>query len=247
MKFIGIIPARYASSRFPGKPLVIIEGKSMIQRVYEQAKKSQKLISVVVATDDKRIYDHVISFGGEALMTANSHPSGTDRCLEAAKKIDQKIYDRDVVVNIQGDEPFINPLQIDLLISCFDNPDAEIATLIKEIRQKEELFDPNKPKVITNTKGEAIYFSRSPLPFIRGVENDDWINQYRYYKHIGIYAYRMSILEQITSLSPSSLELAESLEQLRWIENGYKIKTEITELESVSIDTPDDLKKIKAE
>lgn len=247
MKFIGIIPARYASTRFPGKPLIDINGKTMIQRVYEQAQKSKKLATVIVATDDKRIYEHVISFGGLAVMTADSHPSGTDRCLEAAKKIDEKIDDKDVIVNIQGDEPFICPEQIDLLISCFDNPGAEIATLIKEIKQKEELFDPNKPKVVTNINGEAVYFSRSPLPFLRGIEQDDWINQYRYYKHIGIYAYKMNILERITSLSPSALELAEALEQLRWIENGYKIKTEITELESVSIDTPEDLKKIKAE
>ncbi len=247
MKFIGIIPARFASTRFPGKPLIDIDGKTMIQRVYEQCMKSKLLSCVFVATDDERIYNHVVSFGGQVVLTSCSHQSGTDRCLEAAKNMKMPVLQNDVVVNIQGDEPFIDPNQIDLLISCFSDSQTNIATLIKQIHSSDDLFNINKPKVILNKDREAIYFSRTPLPHIRGVDQTQWLNHYVFYNHIGIYAYKMGVLEQITALPASSLEIAESLEQLRWIENGFKIKTQVTDIESVSIDTPEDLKKLKKE
>jgi len=241
MKIIGIIPARYASTRFPGKPLVDIGGKSMIQRVYEQAKKSRSLSDVIVATDDVRIEEHVKSFSGNVIMTSDLHQSGTDRCFEAIKKYSPSA---DIVINIQGDEPFIHPEQIDLIASCFEDEKAQIATLVKKINADSELFNVNTPKVILNKDQEAVYFSRQPIPFIRGKETAEWLKEYRFYKHIGIYAYRTNILAEITALEQSSLELAEALEQLRWIENGYKIKVKITDFESIAIDTPDDLKKL---
>ena len=239
MKILGIIPARYASTRFPGKPLVSIKGKTMIQRVYEQAKQCTSLNQVIVATDDSRIYSHVIDFGGLAIMTSTNHQSGTDRCAEVARSYPNY----NVVINIQGDEPFINPNQIDELASCFET-NADIATLVKKITTNEELFNPNTPKVLKNVLGEAIYFSRATIPLIRGVEQENWLSHYQYYKHIGIYGYRSSILHQITKLLPSTLEKAESLEQLRWIENGYRIKVAETEHETFAIDTPADLEKI---
>jgi 3-deoxy-manno-octulosonate cytidylyltransferase (CMP-KDO synthetase) len=237
MLVLGIIPARYASTRFPGKPLVDIGGKSMIQRVYEQAKKCRDLNEVVVATDDDRIFDHVTAFGGIAIMTASDHQSGTDRCAEVALKYP----DHQVIINIQGDEPYIDPEQISKVIACFNSPDTELATLVKKIVSELELFNTNSPKVILNKNAEAIYFSRSPLPHIRGQEQANWLNHFTYFKHIGIYGYRADILQQITKLSVSSLEKAESLEQLRWIENGYRIKVAETELETYAIDTPGDL------
>jgi len=241
MHTLGIIPARYASSRFPGKPLVDIAGKSMIQRVYEQAKKCADLTEVIVATDDDRIFDHVKSFGGIALMTSPNHASGTDRCAEVALQHPQY----DVIINIQGDEPYIDPAQISKLAACFTAADTQIATLIKSIKTEQELFNVNSPKVITNQNSEAIYFSRSPLPHIRGEEQQNWLEFHTFFKHIGIYGYRADILKQITKLSVSSLEKAESLEQLRWIENGYRIKVAETELETHAIDTPGDLLNLK--
>ena len=240
MKVIGIIPARYASTRFPAKPLVDIGGKSMIQRVFEQAKKSQLLSEVVVATDDIRIESHVKSFGGNVVMTNESHKSGTDRCFEAINIFDPSA---DVVVNIQGDEPFIHVEQIDLVISCFHFKQTQIATLVKKITTDEELFNPTIPKVIINKKQEAIYFSRQTIPHIRGKEKTEWLYNHTFYKHIGIYGYTTRVLAEIIHLKPSSLETAEALEQLRWIENGYKVKTETTDLESIAIDVPEDLKK----
>jgi 3-deoxy-manno-octulosonate cytidylyltransferase (CMP-KDO synthetase) len=240
MKVLGIIPARFASTRFPGKPLIDIQGKSMIQRVYEQALKSKSLDRVVVATDDARIAEAVSSFGGEFVMTGSTHQSGTDRCAEVSRLLP----DFDIVINIQGDEPFINPKQIDLLVSCFEQADVQLATLIKEIHTEEELFNHNIPKVVTNNKQEAIYFSRHTIPFIRNAEREQWLNAHQFYKHIGIYGYTTLVLHQITKLQPSTLEIAESLEQLRWIENGYTIQTRITDLETIAIDTPDDLNKI---
>ena len=240
MKILGIIPARYASSRFPGKPLVDIAGKSMIQRVYEQAKKCSQLSEVIVATDDDRIFEHVNSFGGKAEMTSSTHQSGTDRCAEVAEKHPEY----DVIINIQGDEPYINPDQISKLISCFGDPGTQIATLIKKVSNEQELYNTNSPKVIINKNSEAIYFSRSPLPHIRGQEPQNWFQHFTYFKHIGIYGYRAEILKQITKLPVSALEKAESLEQLRWIENSYKIKVAETEIETVAIDTPEDLKKL---
>jgi len=244
MNTIGIIPARFGSTRFPGKPLVDIEGKSMIQRVYEQCSLSKKLTLVVIATDDDRIFNHVQEFGGTAVMTSPQHQSGTDRCAEIIRTEDGAKWD--VVINIQGDEPFIHPEQIDLLCSCFEDPATQIATLIKKIISNDELFNHNNPKVVINTQGEAMYFSRAPIPYNRNFPDQDWIKYSTYYKHIGIYGYRSDVLLDIAKLPKSNLEIAESLEQLRWIENGYRIKTEITSQESIAIDTPDDLLKIKS-
>ncbi|MEQ8624923.1 MAG: 3-deoxy-manno-octulosonate cytidylyltransferase [Vicingaceae bacterium] len=241
MRSIGIIPARYASSRFPGKPLVDINGKSMIQRVYEQAKKATALQHVVVATDDQRIVDAVLEFGGDVVMTSTDHPSGTDRCLEALKKQE---LDFDVVVNIQGDEPFISPGQIDLILSCFHSENTEIATLVKLIDEEEELWNPNKPKVIMDDDDFAVLFSRQCIPYLRDSPKEQWLEEFNFYKHIGMYAYRSDILKEITELKPSRLERAEGLEQLRWIESGYRIKTAITDEEAFSVDTPEDLVKL---
>jgi 3-deoxy-manno-octulosonate cytidylyltransferase (CMP-KDO synthetase) len=243
MKFIGIIPARYASTRFPGKPLAMIKGKTMIQRVYEQSKEA--LPEVYVATDDKRIEEKVKSFGGNVVMTSSVHRSGTDRIREASEKIMELSSDRhDVIVNIQGDEPFIRPEQIRELMQCFDEEHTEIATLIKPIKKSEALFNPNLPKVIKDKYDHAIYFSRTTIPYIRNKDTSEWLGSFPYHKHLGIYAYRTEILKEITSIEPSSLEMAESLEQNRWIENGYKIKTAITEHENYPIDTPEDLENV---
>ncbi len=242
--FTGIIPARYASTRFPGKPLAIIQGKPMIQRVYEQA--SLVLDELYVATDDPRIHDAVSSFGGRVIMTYPAHHSGTDRCAEAAAKIaSMKVTAADVVINIQGDEPFIRPEQIELLISCFADKSVEIATLVRKVEPGEILTNPNHPKVILDSLGNAIYFSRSVIPFVRDAEMSEWTMMHTYYKHVGLYAYKTGTLSKITLLSRSSLEKAESLEQNRWLENGYKIRTAITRWESVCIDTPGDLEKAK--
>lgn len=244
MKFVAIIPARYGSSRFPGKPLADMYGKTMIQRVYERVK--QSVSDVWVATDDKRIFDVVESFGGKAVITASSHKSGTDRCNEAYSIIGQSF---DVVINVQGDEPFIQPQQIDTLKNCFDNLDIQLATLVKPFRKEdgfETLFNPNSPKVVINSKSEAIYFSRSIIPYIRDVHHTEWLDKHTFYKHIGMYAYRTDILQEITKLPQSSLELTESLEQLRWIENGYKIKVGVTDIETIGIDTPEDMEKALA-
>jgi 3-deoxy-manno-octulosonate cytidylyltransferase (CMP-KDO synthetase) len=240
MKIIGIIPARYASTRFPGKPLVDIHGKTMIQRVYEQSIKTKGLAKVVVATDDERIAQEVTNFGGEFVMTANTHQSGTDRCAEVAEKLPEY----DIVINIQGDEPYISPEQIELLSTCFTDKNTQLATLIKEIYTEEELFNVNIPKVVINSREEALYFSRQTIPFIRNAEKENWSKSHQFYKHIGIYGYRRDVLLAITKLTPSTLELAESLEQLRWLENGFTIKTKVTHLETIAIDTPEDLKKI---
>lgn len=240
MKILGIIPARYASTRFPGKPLVHIKGKSMIQRVYEQAGKAKSLSDVIVATDDERIAAEVKQFGGKFIITGSDHLSGTDRCAEVALNV----TGYDAIINIQGDEPYIDPEQIDLLTSCFNEKDVQLATLIKEIHTENELFNVNIPKVVINSKGEAIYFSRQTIPYIRNQEKENWLNSHQFYKHIGIYGYTYPALLEITKLPPSSLELAESLEQLRWIENGYRIKTKVTEIETIAIDTPEDLNKI---
>jgi len=241
MNTIGVIPSRYASSRFPGKPLIDINGKTMVQRVYEQCKKASRLKEVVVATDDQRIFDEVERFGGKAIMTSEDHQSGTDRCLEAVEAMDDEY---EIVVNIQGDEPFISPDQINLLIGCFENKETKIATLIRLINNEKVLWDPNKAKVIVDSQDFAIYFSRQCIPYLRGKEKDSWLESFNYYKHIGMYAYRKDTLKELTELGQSKLEIAEGLEQLRWIENGYKIKTAITNEEAFSIDTPEDLKEL---
>jgi 3-deoxy-manno-octulosonate cytidylyltransferase (CMP-KDO synthetase) len=237
---LGVIPARYASSRFPGKPLVDILGKSMIQRVYVQAKKSGKLTDVVVATDDERIFNHVKSFGGQAIMTEVNHPSGTDRCFEALKKSGKEY---NYVINIQGDEPFIDPSQIDLLAGVCDGK-TELATLMIPVDSHEVLFDTGEVKITMNDKHEALYFSREVIPHIKGVNKKEWHKHFPYYRHVGMYAYRADVLKQITTLAPSSLEKAESLEQLRWLENGFKIKLAITDFDSHCIDTPEDIEKV---
>ena len=244
LKFAGIIPARYASSRFPGKPLVLIGNKTMIQRVYDQA--SNILDEVWVATDDRRIFDAASHFGGKAIMTSANHLSGTDRCAEAIKKINEETDNKiDIVVNIQGDEPFIKPEQIALLMKCFDDETVELATLVRKVEPGEDIFNPNQPKVILDSKGNAIYFSRAAIPFIRDAEKSDWSKEHVFYKHIGLYAYKSETLKNITSLKRSLLEISESLEQNRWIENGYRIRTAVTTWESISIDTPDDLERAK--
>ncbi len=241
MKIAGIIPARYASTRFPGKPLIDIGGKSMIQRVYGQSMQSALLSDVIVATDDERIAEHVRSFGGNVCMTSAEHPSGTDRCREVVTNMS---LDAGAVINIQGDEPFINPRQIDMLCECFSDERTQIATLVKEITDEQVLFSPNSPKVILDKDGFALYFSREAIPHIRGKEKKDWLSAHNFYQHIGIYGYRREVLLDITQIPPSSLEQAESLEQLRWLENGYRIKTSVTSLDTLAIDTPEDLEKI---
>lgn len=239
MKFIGIIPARYASSRFPGKPLAMIGNQSMIERVYRQA--SKELDEVVVATDDQRIYDAVEAFGGRVTMTSESHRSGTDRVREAYSNINS---DADVVINIQGDEPFIAPEQLADLKACFDDGTVEIATLARRFdpsRGFDALFDPNTPKVIMDAKMNAIYFSRSIIPYVRNYPWKEWLEHATFHTHVGLYAYRAVTLDAITRLPQSPLEIAESLEQLRWIENGFKIRVSITDRPTIGIDTPADL------
>lgn len=243
MKIIGIIPARFASTRFPGKPLVDIQGKSMIQRVYEQCLLSKSLSAIMIATDDVRIFDHVESFGGKAFMTSPEHQSGTDRCAEIIESYTSDTWD--AVINIQGDEPYIHPEQIDLLCEVLVEQKAPIATLVKKISSPDELFNHNNVKVVLNNKMDAIYFSRSPIPYNRNYPEQEWLKNSVYYKHIGIYGYQVDILKEISKLDKTNLEVTESLEQLRWIENGYMIKAAITSLESIAIDTPSDLLKIK--
>jgi len=243
--FAGIIPARYASTRFPGKPLAMINGKPMIRRVYEQAQKS--IETIFVATDDQRIFDVVAGFGGNAVMTSADHQSGTDRCAEAAEIITLRIGTPiDVVVNIQGDEPFIRPEQIELLKSCFDDETVEIATLVRKTGKGEDIFNPNQPKVVLDKSGNAIYFSRAAIPFIRNLGESLWSENHSFYKHLGLYAYTLTALKKITKLPAGTLEKAESLEQLRWLENGFRIRTATTEYESIGIDTPADLERALA-
>lgn len=237
MEFIGIIPARFASTRFPGKPLADIHGKPMIQHVYEKA--SGALEKVYVATDDNRIFEAVRKFGGQVVMTSNNHKSGTDRVAEAARILSETIG-FDVVINIQGDEPFIEINQIESLKKCFLE-ETDIATLIRPIKTEEELLNPNKPKVVVAANGEALYFSRSPIPYIRDAALGDWIGKANFWAHIGMYAYKKEILQIITRLNRGKLEIAESLEQLRWLENGFNITTAVIDSESFGIDTPEDL------
>lgn len=242
MKIFGIIPARFASTRFPGKPLIDLNGKTMIRRVYEQAAAAKLLSKVAVATDDQRIAEEVRSFGGNVIMTGEHHRSGTDRCAEAVA-IDGGNWD--AVINIQGDEPFIKPEQIDLLASLFNDSEVQIGTLVKKLSDPADLDNPNVMKVVLDKHSNGMYFSRSCIPFIRGAGKNDWLNQHTFYKHIGIYGYRIEVLKHITQLEPGILETAESLEQLRWLENGYKIRTRCTEMETISIDVPEDVEKLR--
>lgn len=239
MRFIALIPARFASTRFPGKPLAMLGGKSVIQRVYEQV--SRVVDETYVATDDKRIYDAVEAFGGKVVMTRSDHKSGTDRIEEAAEKIGG---DFDVVVNVQGDEPFIQASQIETVCHCFDDPTTQIATLGKTFgNDMDAIGNPNSPKIVVDKKGFALYFSRSIIPFVRGVDSEEWPSAYPFLKHLGLYAYRREVLREVTQLPQGVLEKAESLEQLRWLENGYKIRVGLTDIETVGIDTPADLER----
>jgi len=240
MKIVGIIPARYQSTRFPAKVLADIKGKSMIQRVYERSRLSNHLDDVVIATDDSRVEQHVKSFGGKVVMTSRDHPSGTDRCKEAVFSLSEH---PDYVVNIQGDEPMIDPDQIDALCDVL-NGTVQIATMIKKIENISELEDPGEAKVVLDKDGNAIYFSRSPIPFVRDFNRTDWLQKSTFYKHVGMYAYRTDVLHSIADLLPSNLETTESLEQLRWIEHGYKIRTIETSLDTFCIETPDDLERL---
>ncbi|MBN1144115.1 MAG: 3-deoxy-manno-octulosonate cytidylyltransferase [Bacteroidales bacterium] len=245
LRYLGIIPARFASSRFPGKPLAEIHGKPMVRHVYEQASKA--LETVYVATDDERIFNAVKDFGGKVVMTSSLHKSGTDRCAEAADLAEkEQSLSYDVVLNVQGDEPFIEPAQLELLKSCFSDRNTQIATLLKKVTSTDELFDPNRPKVVVSGRQEALYFSRSTIPYLRNAERDSWLSAHEFFIHIGLYGFRRDVLPEITSLPQSPLELAESLEQLRWIENGYRIAVRLTTYESFGVDTPDDLKKLLA-
>lgn len=238
MKFIGIIPARYASTRFPGKSLALLGGKPVIQHVYEKV--ATMLEAAYVATDDERIYDVVKAFGGQVVMTRTDHKSGTDRIEEAIEKIGGEW---DVVVNVQGDEPFVAKSQLDTICHCFDDPTTQIATLGKPFESMEAVQNPNSPKIVVDNMGFAMYFSRSVIPYVRGKEKSSWLTHYPFLKHLGIYAYRKDVLRQVTQLPQSSLEIAESLEQLRWLQNGFKIKVGTTDVETVGIDTPQDLER----
>ena len=249
MKYIAVIPARYASTRFPGKPLAVLGGKTVIQRVYEQA--VSVLPEAYVATDDERIFEAVEAFGGRAVMTRADHKSGTDRIEEAVEKIEESgVWKEEgenlVVINIQGDEPFIQPSQIETLMHLFDNPETQIGTLGKRFETIEAVRNPNSPKIVTDRRGFALYFSRSVIPYSRGTEADDWLTHYPFLKHLGIYAYRREVLSEVTRLPQSALEKAESLEQLRWLENGYRIRVGLTDVETVGIDTPEDLERAEA-
>lgn len=242
MKFLAVIPARYASTRFPGKPLAVLGGKPVIRRVYEQV---AGVLDAVVATDDERIRDAVLAFGGRVEMTSPDHRSGTDRCREAYDKVCKKEgREYDVVINVQGDEPFIRPSQLESVMRCFDDPSTDIATLVKPFAVSDgiaALENPNSPKVVLDAQSRALYFSRSVIPFLRGVPREEWLARHTFYKHIGLYAFRSEVLRAVTALPQSPLELAESLEQLRWLENGYRIGVGISQVETVGIDTPDDL------
>ena len=241
MTFTAIIPARYASTRFPGKPLAVLGGKTVIQRVYEQV--SNVLNEVYVATDDERIFSCVESFGGKAVMTRKDHQSGTDRIQEAVEKTGTQA---DVIINVQGDEPFIQPSQIQTLMQLFDDLSTQIGTLGKPFESMEAVDNPNSPKIVTDNRGFALYFSRSIIPYIRGKERKDWFGEYPFLKHLGVYAYRREVLAEVTKLPQSPLEKAESLEQLRWLQNGYRIRVGLTDVETVGIDTPEDLQRAEA-
>ena len=239
MKVLGVIPARYGSSRFPGKPLIDLKGKSMIQRVYEGAKQCTLFEEVVVATDDQRIFDAVLMFGGKAMMTSQSHPSGTDRCAEVAKTYPQM----DVVVNIQGDEPLVDFRQLEQLIKAFDDRETQIATLGNKSVSMDDLLNPNRIKIVVNKAAEAVYFSRSPIPNFHHAKQEP-LSSYPYLRHIGLYAYRSTILSELTALEPTALEQTESLEQLRWLYHGYAIKVVETTIETPNIDVPEDVEKV---
>ncbi len=244
MKVLGIIPSRYASTRFPGKPLADICGKSMVQRVYEQVKAAAGVEKVMVATDDNRIVRHVESFGGNVMLTKSNHANGTSRCREVVEKLEKQGHYFDVIINIQGDEPLIQPKQISQLIALFANETTDIATLAHPIKEMEELMNPNAVKVVTGVQKQALYFSRQAIPFVRGENPENWFGRSIFYKHLGLYAYRTSVLKKIVMLPFGKLEQSEKLEQLRWLENGFVIKVGITDYEGVGVDVPGDIIKL---
>jgi len=246
LNIVGIIPARFASTRFPGKPLAMIHGKTMIQRVVEQAKQANLLSNVVVATDDERIFEHVLSFGGEVVMTSENHENGTSRCEEAVSILEKEkpAVKIDAAINIQGDEPYIHPEQINIVAALLEIKKAEIATLIKAINSKEEIHNPNVVKVVVGFGKKALYFSRQAIPYLRDIPQNEWFSKVDYFKHIGIYGFQRKTLKEIVALKPGKLEMAEKLEQLRWLEYGYVISTEITDYEGLAVDTPEDLSKL---
>lgn len=241
MKILAVIPARYASTRFPGKPLALLGGKPIIEWVWQCVAHMPALTEAVVATDDERILDTVRQFGGRAMMTSTQHRSGTDRCGEVLTNLEGQGQQFDVVINLQGDEPFTQQSQLENLIDCFAHADTQIATLKTPIVSTEELFSPNNVKVVCGKDGRALYFSRQPIPYLRGAESGEWLNRQPYYKHVGIYAFRVETLKEVVKLEPSALEVSESLEQLRWLENGYNIQVRTTEQANIGIDTPEDL------
>ncbi len=240
MKVLGIIPSRYGSSRFPGKPLIDLMGKSMIQRVYEQAKKCTDFTDVIVATDDQRIFDHVKSFGGLVMMTSTEHASGTERCGEVIEKYE----DYDIIINIQGDEPLIRPEQLTDLIRVFGSQDVSIGTIVKPMSNESDIRNPNRIKVVLDKNKNGIYFSRSPIPHIANTTHTNWLDKTTFYKHIGIYAWRTKTLQELLKLEATTLEKLESLEQLRWIYNGYTIRTVETNIETPNIDAPEDVEAV---
>ena len=240
LKVFGIIPARYASTRFPGKPLALLDGRSMVEWVYRRASKA--FDTVAVATDDERIAAEVRRFGGCAIMTSSDHRSGTDRCAEALTLMQKDTgVKADVVVNVQGDEPFVDPILLSQLAACFHDESTQIATVVKPFENTANLFNSNNVKAIMTAAGRAVYFSRSPVPHIRGFAQDEWLNQHTFYWHLGLYGYRADVLLRLTQLPPSPLEIAESLEQNRWLENGFYIHVIQTQGENIAIDTPEDL------
>lgn len=243
MKILGVIPSRYSSSRFPGKPLIDLAGKSMIQRVYEGAIQCSDLDRVIVATDDIRIFDHVQRFGGDVLMTSDQHESGTDRCGEVLDKFPEY----DVIVNIQGDEPMVDPNQLQELLAAFSSDRVHIATLGIAVKSQAELFNPNRIKVALNANGNALFFSRNPIPFGAQILEAHWLEKYPYVRHIGLYAYRSQTLRKLVKLKPCAIEKQESLEQLRWMYYGYSINVVLTEIETPNIDTPEDIEQVLAQ
>jgi len=243
MKVLVVIPARYASTRFPGKPLALLGGETIVSRVYHRVKAVESVSDVYVATDDQRIFDHVISFGGKdaAMMTASTHHSGTDRCGEVLQKLEAQGRNYDVVINVQGDEPFIDPEQVEILAKSFEDPSVQIATLVTHFPSTDDLLSPNNAKVVVSEQGKALYFSRQPIPFRRGVPVERWLEEGKYYKHVGIYAFRSDVLHKVCALKPAPLEESEKLEQLRWLSAGYQISVVETNHSNIGIDTPEDL------
>ncbi len=243
MRVLAVIPARYASTRFPGKPLATLGGESIISHVYHRVRRTEGIEDVVVATDDESICDHVESFAeeGTVMMTSDQHRTGTDRCGEVVQRLERQGYTYDLVINVQGDEPFVDPAQLQTLIACFNDPEVLIATLATPVTSREELFSPNNVKIARAADGRALYFSRQPIPYRRDVDPDHWLDGATYLKHVGIYAFRADLLPELCRLGTGTLEDCEKLEQLRWLEAGFNIHVALTDHANIGIDTPEDL------